>query len=66
MNSINIQIHTIDEYVYGYQTKQQETGNGMHAHNDNRGITTIVIDQNAYDREMKTHLQWDQGPNYKI
>jgi hypothetical protein len=38
----------------------------MHAHNDNWGITTVVIDRNAYDREMKTHLHGDQGQNYKI
>ncbi len=31
-----------------------------------RGITTIVIDCNAYDREMKTHEHGDQGQNYKI
>ena len=38
----------------------------MHAHNDDWGITTVVIDLNAYDREMKTHLHGDQGENYKI
>jgi hypothetical protein len=31
-----------------------------------RGITTIVIDQNAYDREMKTHQHGDQGKNMKF
>jgi hypothetical protein len=29
-------------------------------------ISTIVIDQNAYDREMETHLHRDQGQNYKM
>jgi hypothetical protein len=38
----------------------------MHAHNDNWGITTIVREQNVYDREMKTHQHGDQGQNYKV
>ncbi len=38
----------------------------MHAYNDNWGVTIIVIDQNAYDKEMKTHLHGDQGQNYKV
>ena len=38
----------------------------MHAHDDNWGIISIVIDWNVYDREMKTHLHRDQGHNYKI
>jgi hypothetical protein len=48
------------------KNKYHDTGNGTHAHNDNWGITSILIDQNAYDREMKTHLHGYQGQNYKI
>jgi hypothetical protein len=38
----------------------------MHAHNDDSGITTFVIDQNAYNRETKNLPTWGPGSHYKI
>ncbi len=37
----------------------------MHAHNDNNnwGLTTIAIDLNGYDREMKRHVHAEPRDN---